>query len=166
MKQSIVCCPGGESSQTGSAANERYPKKTIKDCGLISAVPDLLNSNNGPFAIPIWNSNQGEIISAEYVWDHIEQEAIKIFDIWPKSIEFWYVVKTASNKKCGKIGSVIVAKTQCKNFLIEQKADLLEYKLTNYAYDDYKLGVEMDGVLVAPGQGENDAGFKVLRIPN
>lgn len=162
MSLPSIYCPGGSSSQSGVAVATRYTEVNILDCGGISDVPKMLDSNSGPYAIPIWNSNQGEIEASEYVWNLIEEAKIKIFDIWPKSIEFWFIVRTGDHPKVGIIGSVIVARTQCSKFLLAQDAIIKDFKLTNYAFDAYKLGEPLDGVLVAPGYGEGIEGFNVV----
>lgn len=162
MTHPIVYCPGGKPSQSGTAAAARYQNINITDCGVISDVPGMLGTKDGPYIIPIWNSNQGEIEASQYIWDLVEEAKITIFDIWPKRIEFWFVVRTGDNNKYGVIGSVGVANTQCKEFIRKQNAELKTYKLTTVAFDDYKSGAHLDGVLVAPGQGEDDGGYKVV----
>lgn len=162
MKNSAIYCPGGRASQTGTAVKERYPGVEIAPCEGISEIPNLLDREYGPFAVPIWNSNQGEIKPAEYVWNLIVLDKIKIFDIWPKRIEFWYVVRTNVTKIHGVIGSVGVAKTQCSKFLELKNLKFEEYKLTTAAFDDFKLGALMDGVLVAPEQGADEKDYKVI----
>lgn len=162
MSNSSIYCPGGSSSQTGVAVIARHSKSNIISCGKIPDIPLLLDDNNGPYVIPIWNSNQGEIPASEYVWDLIQQATIKIHDIWPKSIEFWFVVRSKKHKKYGLIGSVEVAESQCSNFLDKQHAKLKPYLLTTDAHRAFKRGAHLDGVLVAPGQGEDDNNYKVI----
>lgn len=157
-----IFCPGGPSSQSGAAVEARYPGVNIKSCGNIPDAPALLKIDDGPYAIPIWNSNQGEIEASEYVWDLIQESKIKIFDIWPKSIEFWFVVKKGKPRKHGVVGSVGVAGTQCSHFLRRQGFGLKSYPLTTKALDAYKAGAHIDGVLVAPGQGEGDDRYEVV----
>ena len=157
-----IYCPGGTVSQTGTAARERYCGVNIESCEDIAEARESLDVNDGPYAIPIWNSNQGEVDAAKYVWDFIEEEKIKLFDLWPKRIEFWFVTKAGERTEYGKIGSVVVAETQCANFLSQQKADLDPCRLTNIAFDRYKAGAQWDGVLVAPGQGEDELGYEVV----
>lgn len=162
MDFSVIYCPGAPFSQSGSAVKERYPNtKEIKDCGGIGSVPITLNDNNGPYTIPIWNSNQGEIKAAEYVWNLIEDERIKILDIWPKSIDFWFVKKLGNRKTHGLIGSVGVAETQCSEFLKKMEAKIKPYDLTTDALIAYKSGARLDGVLVAPDQCHDDKKYEV-----
>jgi len=155
-------CPGGKLTQSGTAVAARYPEINIISCGGISDVPQLLDSDNGEYVLPIWNSNQGEIKASEYVWDLIEDSKIKIFDVWAKSIEFWLVARSGDISRHGKIGSVVVAETQCSKFLRDQGVKLEPYSLSDVAYEAYKKGALLDGVLVAPGQGENDEGYEVV----
>ena len=155
-------CPGGSSSQTGTAVSARYALVNIISCGGISDVPALLEVNDGPYVIPIWNSNQGEIEASEYVWDLIQEAKIKIFDIWPKSIEFWFVVKKGKSKKYGYVGSVGVAGTQCSDFWLSKEVELKSYDLTTKALKAFKAGAYLDGVLVAPGQCENDDRYEIV----
>jgi len=161
MSKAPIFCPGGADSQSGTAVKERYPANSILDCGKIPDVPLKLDSNSGPFVIPMWNSHQGEVKAAEYIWNHIQEAKIKIIDLWAKRIEFWFVKRTGASTAYKKIGSVVVAKTQCPGFLTSQNAELAECALTTVAFNEYRNGAAWDGVLVAPGQGENEAGFDV-----
>lgn len=161
MSEQNICCPGGENSQTGTAVRKRYPGVTISSCDTISHVKESLFASGEPHAVPIWNSHQGEILAADFVWDLIEEGKIRLADIWGQRIEFWLIRRSASPTTYGKIGSVIVAKTQCSSFLTRTGAELVPEKLTTIAHDKFREGAEWDGVLVAPGQGENEAGFVV-----
>lgn len=161
MNGKTVYCPGGSISQTGAAAIERYPKISIIDCGQIPDVPPQLDQNAGPYVIPIWNSHQGEIGKAEYVWNHIQESKIKITDLWGKKIEFWLVRRADANTPCKKVGSVTVAKTQCSSFLETTSAELVGCALTTVAFKEFRDGAEWDGVLVAPDQGVED-GYSVV----
>ncbi len=161
MNINNIFCPGGVDSQTGSAAFERYPGCHITDCGKIPDVLLQLDSNPGPYLIPIWNSHQGEVPMAKYVWDHIQESKIKITDAWPKRIKFWYVRRSGLTTTYHKIGSVTVAKTQCSGFLAKQGAELVACPLTTIAHEQYRQGAAWDGVLVAPGQGEDENGYEV-----
>jgi prephenate dehydratase len=162
MSAYTIFCPGGADSQSGAAVKERYPEGVVSDCGKIPNVPLQLEDNPGPFVIPIWNSHQGEVKAAEYVWNHIQTAKIKLTDAWPKRIEFWFVRRAGSATAYKKIGSVVVAKTQCSRFLVEQAAELVECPLTTVAFDEYRRGAAWDGVLVAPGQGADDAALEVV----
>lgn len=162
MSPAPIFCPGGADSQSGTAVKERYPGDPISDCGKIPDVPVKLDSNIGPYVIPIWNSHQGEVKAAEYVWNHIQEAKIKIIDLWAKKIEFWFVRRTGVMTTYKKIGSVVVAKTQCSGFLAARAAELVERALTTVAFDEYRKGAAWDGVLVAPRQGENEVGFEVV----
>lgn len=161
MSPSNIFCPGGSESQSGTAVKERYPGKSISDCGKIPDVALKLESNVGPYVIPVWNSHQGEVKAAEYVWNHIQEAKIKLTDLWAKRIEFWLVRKTGDKRALKRIGSVVVAKTQCSGFLEKHAAELIERALTTIAFDEYRGGAAWDGVLVAPGQGENEPGYEV-----
>ena len=161
LPQSIFC-PGGASSQSGSAVKERYPDAPIESCGKIPAVLSMLETHDGPFVIPIWNSHEGEVKAAAYVWDSIQEAKIKITDAWAKTIEFWFVIRAGAPTTHGKIGSVVVAGTQCSGFFQRQNATLEKCDLTTVAFDKYREGAAWDGVLVAPGQGANEAGFEVV----
>lgn len=162
MPYQTIFCPGGANSQTGSAVQKRYPEIQIINCGKISEAKEKLDDNGGPYVVPIWNSHEGEVADADYVWDFIEKEKIKISDIWAKRIEFWFVRRCIEATIIyGKIGSVKVAKTQCSNFLLRKNAKLVQCALTTIAHEEYRNGAEWDGVLVAPDQGENEVGFEV-----
>jgi prephenate dehydratase len=156
-----IFCPGGANSQSGAAVIERYPGIAIVDCGKIPDVLPLLAQNDGPYVIPIWNSHQGEVRAAEYLWNQIQEAKIKITDMWPKRIEFWFVRRAGAVTNYKKIGSVVVAKTQCSGFLAKQACELIECALTTVAHAEYRNGAHWDGVLVAPGQGENETGYEV-----
>jgi len=162
MPPPTLFCPGGTNSQTGEAAKERYRGASITDCGTIADVLALLDNNEGPYVIPMWNSHVGEVPVAKFIWDHVEESKIKLSDLWAKKIEFWFVKKTGIVTSHGKIGSVGLATTQCKDFLQKQNATIEAYALTNLAFEAYKNGAALDGVLVAPNQGENAAGFEVV----
>jgi len=163
MSTATIFCPGGSGSQTGEAVKKRYPKSNIQTCGdSIANVPQLLETNTGPYVIPIWNSHQGEIQAANFVWNQIEEAKIKLADLWAKSIQFWFVSRTGDRTSHREIGSVPVAETQCSGFLKRRGAKLKPYSLTTVAFTEYRTGAALDGVLVAPGQGENDANYKVV----
>lgn len=162
MPPQITLCPGGAGSQSGSAVKERYPETQIESCGKIPAVLSMLDTHDGPFVIPIWNSHEGEVKAASYVWDCIQDAKIKITDAWAKTIEFWFVRRKGEPTAHGKIGSVVVAGTQCSGFFQQQNATLKKCDLTTDAFNEYREGAAWDGVLVAPGQGENEAGFEVV----
>lgn len=86
MPPITIHCPGGVNTQTGAAVKERYVRVLIESCGeKISAVLELLPIHDGPFVIPIWNSHEGEVKAASYVWDSIQAEEIKITDAWAVS---------------------------------------------------------------------------------
>lgn len=156
-----LLCPGGATSQTGSAIRQRYPEAQISDSGTISDVQKKLEIDGGTYVVPIWNSHQGEVKAADFVWNLIEEAKIRLSDIWAKRIEFWFVRKRGVTATYGKIGSVTVAQTQCSNFLRLKNAELVHCALTTTAHEGYRNGAEWDGVLVAPGQGENEANFEV-----
>lgn len=161
MPDQTISCPGGSASQTGTAVQLRYPNAQITDCGTILQVQEKLNTDGGPYVVPIWNSHQGEVQAAGYVWNLIEKAKIKVTDIWAKRIEFWFVRRIGYTVAHGKIGSVVVAQTQCSNFLSSRSAELVHCDLTTTAHKYYREGAEWDGVLVAPGQGEDEAGYEV-----
>jgi len=120
-----------------------------------------LESSDGPFVIPVWNSHEGEISAASYMWDSIQNAKIKLTDGWAKRIDFWLVRRVGPATSLGKIGSVAVAGTQCSGFFKKQNATLVKCDLTTTALKDYKEGAAWDGVLVAPGQGE-ETGYEVV----
>lgn len=161
MPDQSIACPGGASSQTGSAVRQRYPQAPITDSGTISDVQRKLAADCGLYVVPIWNSHQGEVKAADFVWNLIEEAKIKLSDIWAKRIEFWFVRRLGVTATYGKIGSVTVAQTQCSNFLRLKNAELVHCSLTTIAHEKYRKGADWDGVLVAPSQGENEAGFEV-----
>jgi hypothetical protein len=162
MSAPAIFCPGGVNSQSGTAVKERYPGATIETCGKIPGVLTMLETNDGPYVIPIWNSHEGEVKAAAYVWDHIEEAKIKITDAWAKTIDFWFVRRSGSATSYGIIGSVAVAGTQCSGFLKERNVTLEKCELTTVAFDKYRQGAQWDGVLVAPGQGKGETGFDVI----
>jgi len=157
----IIFCPGGATSQTGTAVAERYPGCSISSCGKILDVFEQLESNAGPYALPIWNSHQGEVEDAKDVWKCIEESKIKISDIWAKKIEFWFLKRTVSVISYGIIGSVKVAKTQCSAFLEQKSAQFKGYPLTNDALQAFQDGAELDGVLITPNQCEHGVNYEV-----
>lgn len=161
MTPSLIFCPGGPTSQSGAAVNERYPQAQIESCGKIPAVDEMLLTHDGPFVIPIWNSHEGEVSAARYFWDHVEDQKIKIEDAWGKIIDFWFVRRSGAPSSHGVIGSVLVAGTQCSGFLQRNGLCLERCDLTTVALEKYVNGAEWDGVLVAPGQGQQD-GFEVV----
>ena len=163
MSPVSIFCPGGSESQTGTAVKKRYSEISIEKCGEnIKAVADHFElGGQGPYVVPIWNSHQGEVKAAEYVWDYIQAARIKVIDIWPERIDFWFIRRTGSSSSYRKIGSVSVAGTQCSAFLVRQNAELISCALTTVAHDQYRNGALWDGVLVAPGQGEHEAGYEV-----
>lgn len=158
-----IFCPGGSDSQTGTAVMKRYQGISIEKCGEnIAAVRDHFEQGgNGPYVVPIWNSHQGEIKAAEYIWDYIQEARIKVVDVWPERIEFWFIRRVGNPSSYKKIGSVVVAGTQCSAFLAKQGAKLVPCDLTTVAHDKYRKGALWDGVLVAPGKGENESGYEV-----
>jgi hypothetical protein len=113
------------------------------------------------YVVPIWNSHQGEVKAADFIWNLIEQSKIILSDIWAKRIEFWLVSRCDAAMTYGKIGSVIVAQTQCSAFLKQVNAELIQRDLTTIAHEEFRNGAEWDGVLVSPGQGEDEVGFEV-----
>lgn len=161
MPDQSIACPGGASSQTGSAVRQRYPQAPITDSGTISDVQKKLETDGGLCVVPVWNSHQGEVKAADFVWNLIEEAKIKLSDIWAKRIEFWLVRRRDVTVTYGKIGSVTVAQTQCSNFLRLKNSELVHCTLTTTAHEEYRKGAEWDGVLVAPNQGESEAGFEV-----
>jgi len=161
MSEQVICCPGGESSQTGGAVRKRYPNTQIKDCGKIPDVSKNFEIEGGQYVVPIWNSHQGEIGAANFVWNLIEEARVRLSDIWAQRIEFWLVQRSGNSSSTGKIGSVLVAQTQCSKFLKKRHAELIQRDLTTTAHAEFRKGAEWDGVLVAPGQGENEVGFEV-----
>jgi len=159
-----IYCPGGPNSQTGTAISLRYQNTSIHSSGeKITDVESQLVTNPGPYVVPIWNSHQGEIPAATYVWNLIEESKVKISDLWAKQIEFWFVRKTNSqHENSNLVGSVPVAGTQCSNFFVINNFTLQPYPLTTVAFDGYRNGDILNGVLVAPGQGENEDGYEVV----
>lgn len=160
MPPSVVFCPGGTTSQTGAAVRDRYPDAQIKSCGKIPAVLDMLPTEVGPYVIPIWNSHEGEVMMASYFWNSIEEQTINIEDVWAKPINFWFVRRAGTQAAYGFVGSVAVAGTQCSGFLEKRALTLVKRDLTTTAFDEFRLGAEWDGVLVAPGQGD-ESGFEI-----
>jgi prephenate dehydratase len=158
MNFTKIICPGGKESQTGTAVKARYRGLNIGSCTNITEVESLLPLSDELYAVPIWNSHQGEIGLSEFIWNNIERSGIKIIDLWAQTIDFWLVVKTGPLTNYGKIASVGVAQTQCSKFLDSIESDTVgfNFPLTTIAFDAFKKGAEVDGVLVAPGQGEEE----------
>ena len=156
-----IVCPGGRDSQSGNAALGRYTDCQVEPCNGIPEVDQLLNTNPGPYLIPIWNSHEGEVPKAKFIWDRIKEFKVKVVDVFPKKIEFWYLKRIKTTTKYNKIGSVGVARTQCSGFLSKHGAELEPRGLTTDAYKEYLEGAPWDGVLVAPGLGENEPGYEV-----
>ncbi len=162
MSGERIFCPGAMDSQTGVAVRARYPHGDIQNCGSIASIPALLDQCSGPFVVPIWNSHAGEVKAAEFVWNSLTDSKIKISDIWPSKIEFSYVTRRGAQTAHHKVGSVTVARQQCSEFLTRRQLELVERGLTTIAYEEYRNGASWDGVLVAPGQGEKDSGYRVV----
>ncbi len=162
MPPPTIFCPGGASSQSGAAVKERYPAAIIESCGPVPIPFSKLETESGPFVIPIWNAHEGEVRKATDLWVCVENQIIKITDAWAKTIDFWFVRRSGPSTSYGKIGSVDVAKTQCSGFFQRMNATLQKCTLTNVAFDEYRNGASWDGVLIAPGQGENEAGYEVV----
>jgi len=139
-------------SQTGVAVTQRYGKVKIEAVAKIPDVSLKLDSNVGPFVVPIWNSHIGEIPPAEYVWNHLQDAKAKITDLWAKMIEFWFVSRTGPPTSYGEIGSVGVARSQCSRFLQRRDSTLVACELTTEAFRLYRAGQPWDGVLIAPDQ--------------
>ena len=153
-------CPGGIqsksgiSSQSGVASQDRYPDAAISNSGdLISDIERIINENPGPYVIPIWNSHQGSIPASLFIWNHIEAEQIKIYDLWPKEIEFSLVKRKGTNE-IKNIISVTVAEQQCSKFLSGYK--FTGTKLTTVAFDEFIKDTNYHGVLVAPQSSLSD----------
>jgi hypothetical protein len=150
-------------SQTGTAVNIRYPEAVIRNCGdSVAAVRDQLDANSGPFSVPIWNSHQGEVQAARFVWDRIEAGGLFIRDLWAKRIEFWWLRRIGVELQHGRVGSVLVAQTQCSAFLKKNNLQLERCDLTTVAYEKYENGAAWDGVLVADGQRGDISKFEVV----
>lgn len=166
-----IICPGGVASQTGSAALKRCPDSEIIKFESIPAVEHALETEVNPFCVPIWNSNNGEIQASTYVWNYVANEQIKILDLWAQKIVFWHIKKIGSTNKTNLIGSVIVVKEQCKNYIKQLGCEIKVYTLSSEAFDAYKSGDELDGVLIAPPADEAELkGYEVVSkhtvIPN
>lgn len=162
MSGILMYCPGGPASQTGVAASERYPGLPIETCGRIQDIVVRLATCDGPFIVPIWNSHEGEIQAAEYVWDRLQKAEIKITDLWAKMIDFWYVRRVGAATSHGVVGSVVVARAQCSGFLKQEGFKLAECALTTVAIEQYRKGADWDGALVAPGFPEDDPECEVV----
>lgn len=161
--QNDIFCPGGSNSQTGTAVSIRYPNSLIHNSGeTISDVEALIGQKPGPYVVPIWNSHQGEIPAAMFVWNLVEEAKVKIADIWGKQIEFWFIKKNPSSNDSKLLGSVVVAETQCSEFFSENGFKLKKYPLTTAAFEGYRNGDELGGVLVAPGHGEIEVGYEII----
>ena len=161
MNLDRIFCPGGTASQTGSAITLRCLDVNLMPIR-ITDVPNMLEGEVDPFVVPIWNSNEGEIGKTSYIWDLIESNEIRLFDIWAKSINFWYVVRANSTDQFNAVGSVAVAQTQCSNFLADLGKEFRGYPLTTEAFGALRSGEQLDGVLVAPGEGEGEQDFEVV----
>jgi len=162
MKSDYVYCPGGEKSQSGVAAREKYSGIEVRSSGeSIKDIKPKLDSIAGPHVVPIWNSHQGSIKTAEFIWDLIEEAKLKIYDIWAKRIEFWHVKRKSSENQFGVLGSVTVAQTQCSRYLLGSGKEFKGFTLTTEAFDKYQGGDKLDGVLIAP-QSDLDDEFEVV----
>ena len=161
MSPLTIYCPGGTASQSGKAVKARYPVALVESCGPVPIPFSTLETNVGPFAIPIWNSHEGEVKKAADLWFCIEDQKIKISDAWATVIDFSFVRRVGPPTSHGKIGSVDVAATQCSGFFSRMNAKLEKCTLTTVAFEEYRKGAAWDGVLVAPGQGENEVGYEV-----
>lgn len=160
----LIYCPGGQNSQTGTAVKQRWPEIEIHNAGekITDVEVAIQNNQPGPYAVPIWNSHQGEVPPAVFVWNLIEDARVKLSAIWAKQIEFWQLKKKEHSSDNNIVGSVLVARTQCSFFLRQNNFELKDYPLTTVAFDSYKNGAELHSVLVAPGQGEDDPHFDII----
>src|SRR5512139_4107460 len=104
MPEQIICCPGGENSQTGNAVKKRYPQVEITACETIPKIKESLETNGGDHVVPMWNSHQGEIEVADFVWNTIEDGTNSLSDMWAQRIEFWFVQRKGTTSSFGKIG--------------------------------------------------------------
>ena len=160
MYKSKIYCPGGiqsESgiaSQTGVASQDRYPDATILSSGDdIAAIESGIKVNAGPYVVPIWNSHQGSIPYSSFIWREIEDEKIKIYDLWAKEIEFCLVARKET-EEIKHIISVGVAKMQCSGFL--ENYEFSGVKLTTTAFENFEKSPQFHGVLIAPQSSLSD----------
>lgn len=158
-----IFCPGGITSQTGTAVRARHPHAKIEKAGdAVSDVEALLEKNDGPYAIPIWNSHQGAIKPASFIWKRVQNGVVWITDLWAKRIEFWWLRRIGDKSSNKEIGSVSVAEMQCSAFLQKKGLKLIGRTLTTVAYDDYVAGKPWDGVLVADGHFGDKKLFEII----
>lgn len=160
MYKCKIYCPGGTlsesgiASQSGVATKDRYPEAKILSSGdNIAAIESCISANAGPYVVPIWNSHQGSIPYSSFIWRKIEDEKIKIYDLWAKEIEFCLVARKET-KEIKHIISVGVAKMQCSDFLKDY--EFSEEKLTTTAFESFERSPHLHGVLIAPQSSLSD----------
>ncbi|RYZ83132.1 MAG: hypothetical protein EOP04_20565 [Proteobacteria bacterium] len=161
MNSTEIYCPGGAFSQTGASVAARYPGASIINGGSIAAIKERVDSG-GFYVIPIWNSHEGEVKASDYFWDGVSSDKLKILDLWAKRIYFWFVKRNDVESSFGKIGSVVVAKSQCSDFLKASGFEFEPYGLTTEALEAFQSGAKLDGVLIAPTAPESLKGYVVV----
>lgn len=150
LKRIIAFC--GKDSQTGTAAQARYPGLPFdgKDesfdeiVGLTKKEPVL-------GILPVWNSHVGEIKETGLFRELFDQN-IKLEDLWPAKIKFQCLGKNSVKvKPLRSITSAGVAKAQCSKFIT---------KLGNPTFS------EEPSTTAANRRFENDDKMQmVLRVP-
>ena len=157
----------GPTSQTGLAVNEKFPDinpqwkdEVVWKNMEFDNIRDALIEEPALAVLPIWNSHNGEI-SLSHSLEMIFQQLVKLHTLWPKSIIFECIGKDQIElKDIKKIIFAKVAQDQCSKFIQAIDAKYVEVDSTKDAYEKFKATPNIQAVLCAPGQNEDN--FKLL----
>lgn len=110
----------GKGSQTGTAAQARYPNLPLD--GVEESFEDIVDlTKNEPILgiLPLWNSHVGEIKETGIFRELFDQN-IKLEDLWPAKIKFQCLGRNSvKGKPLRSVVSVGVAEAQCCKFIAE-----------------------------------------------
>lgn len=110
----------GKGSQTGTAAQARYPNLPLDgNAESFEEIVDLTKKEPVLGILPVWNSHVGEIKETGLFRELFDQN-IKLEDLWPAKIRFQCLGKnSAKGKPLRSIVSVGVAEIQCCKSIAE-----------------------------------------------
>jgi prephenate dehydratase len=152
---------GGNNSQTGIAARQKFPGIVIDWAGSFDELIKQILENNVLGVLPVWNSYEGEITKTKIA--HVFNDLAFIHEIWPKRIKFEFVTKTKyGDKEIKEVISVSVAKAQCSKFLSEFPANFKSEDLTTEAKKKFDASDDFDAILSAPEQC-NGPDYRLIR---
>ena len=163
MKRPSILAYAGSSSQTGLAVGLEFPnvdvlggKETFDEINIKLRKEPIL------VGLPMWNSHEGEIKKAKVLKMLFEKTA-RVYRIWPKPIQFECLDKS---REIRTIISVLVAETQCSQFISKIGAQFKQEVSTVEAYEQFKAKEEIDAVLCAPGQNKDNFNVKEAHAEN